>query len=438
MHHRPTRFRLAALGAVAALALAGCANQPAETETPMEPSSMEPAPSSAEACAMLAEDPGWYGDNREKLNEMIASVGECGGEGDVANGAPLALFDWDNTVVKNDIGDATTFWMLANGHVLQPADWATFSAFFTPEAGAALTAACGALAEPGQPLPTNTEAGVACADEIVSVYSEGTTTAGDEAFADYNARRVEPQYAFAAQLLAGYTEAEATAFAAQARTQNLAADEGTKQMVGSTEVTGWVRYYDQVTDLIEVLQANGFDVRVVSASAEPVVRAWAEELGIGTDKVMGVKMQLEGDKMTSTLVACGGDEASMTYIEGKRCRVNEEIYGITGPAAFETAPEGQRPAFGAGDSDTDISFMVDSTEMRLVMNRNKTELMCHAYDNEDGKWIINPMFIDPKGQQAEPYKCSTAGEIQPDGSMGPLNDMNGNLIEDQADTVFGS
>lgn len=135
MHHRPTRFRLAAQGAVAALALAGCANQPAETETPMEPSSMEPAPSSAEACAMLAEDPGWYGDNREKLNEMIASVGECGGEGDVANGAPLALFDWDNTVVKNDIGDATTFWMLANGHVLQPADWATFSAFFTPRPG---------------------------------------------------------------------------------------------------------------------------------------------------------------------------------------------------------------------------------------------------------------------------------------------------------------
>ena len=33
---------------------------------------------------------------------------------------------------------------------------------------------------------------------------------------------------------------------------------------------------------------------------------------------------------------------------------------------------------GAGDSDTDISFMVDSTEMRLVINRNKTELMCQV------------------------------------------------------------
>ncbi len=49
--------------------------------------------------------------------------------------------------------------------------------------------------------------------------------------------------------------------------------------------------------------------------------------------------------------------------------------------------------------------MTDSTEMRLAINRNKTEIMCHAYDNEDGKWIINPMFIDPKGEMDEPYAC---------------------------------
>ncbi|WP_202914987.1 MULTISPECIES: hypothetical protein [unclassified Mycolicibacterium] len=37
-----------------------------------------------------------------------------------------------------------------------------------------------------------------------------------------------------------------------------------------------MRYYPQMQDLVETLRANGFDVRIISASAEPVVRVWAE------------------------------------------------------------------------------------------------------------------------------------------------------------------
>lgn len=408
------------------------------TPTAEASSSTEASPSAdAAACETLPEDPLWYGDNHKKLVAMIEKVGTCGGSNDVKEGAPLALFDWDNTVVKNDIGDATTYWMLANGKVLQPADWAKVSTWITEDAAKALTDACGSLAEVGKPLPTNEASGAKCADEILSVYGDGETTTEKEAFKGYNARRVEPQYAFAAQLHAGYTEKEIQEFATLAREANLKAAEGTEDKVGTEEVTGWVRYYDQITDLIKALQANGFDVRIVSASAEPVVRAWAEPLGLTGDKVLGVTMVKDGDKLTAKLEGCGGDDEAMTYIEGKRCRVNELIYGITGEKAFETAPEGQRPVFGAGDSDTDISFMIDATEARLAINRNKTELMCHAYDNEDGKWLINPMFIEPKDKKDEAYKCSTNGEILPDGGTGPLKDIAGNLIEDQEDTVFG-
>ena len=420
----------------AVLLLSACASQSA---APAEQASSSAAPSTSATslCEALPADPGWHGDNHARLSAMIKKLGECGGSGDVTKGAPLALFDWDNTVVKNDIGDATTFWMLANGRVLQPTDWAKVSTFMTPAAAQALTAACGSLTEPGQPLPTNTEGGTSCADEILSVYSDGATTGGAEAFTGFNHRRIEPQYAFAAQLLSGYTEDEVKAFAAQARDQNLKAAEGAKQKVGSKEVTGWIRYYEQVTGLIKTLKGNGFDVRIVSASAEPVVRAWAEPLGLSGDRVMGVTQVLNGDKLTGRLTSCGGDPEAMTYIEGKRCRVNEQIYGLTGPEAFLPAPEKQRPAFGAGDSDTDISFMIDATELRLVINRNKTELMCNAYDDEDGKWIINPMFIKPLQQKEEPYPCSTGGEILADGRTGPLKDSNGNLVADQKDTVFG-
>lgn len=395
--------------------------------------------STDQACQMLNADLEWYGDNRERLDEMIARVGECGGSGDVADGAPVALFDWDNTVVKNDIGDAQTYWMLNNGKVLQPRDrdWTTMSNWMTDEAARALSAACDTLAEPGQPLPTNTEEGRACADEIVSVYGEGETTGGEDAFENFNARRIEPQYAFAAQLLSGYTADEIKAFAKEVRTQNLEAPEDTKQLVGTTEVTGWVRYYDQIVDLIAVLQANGFDVRIISASAQPVAQAWGEEIGIAPDKVMGVITLPDADgKLTPKLTSCGTDTESITYIEGKRCRVNEEVFGIDPSVSFEVADMDHRAALAAGDSDTDVSFMMDATELRLVINRNKTELMCYAYNNEDGKWLINPMFIDPKDKKDEPYPCSTEGEILPNDEKGPLTESDGDVIPDQEDTVF--
>ena len=432
-----SKFSTLALIALAASTtmLSACGGSPHNAASQ---SASAPGQSANSTCEPLTVTQGWYGNNRERLDAMIKETGTCGGSGDVANGAPLALFDWDNTVVRNDIGDATAFWLVANSKVLQPSDWRQVSSFLTPAAVEELTSACSSLAEPGQPLPTGSEAGMACADAIVSVYSEGTTTSGEKAFEDFNARRIEPQYAFAAQLQAGYTDEEVAGFASQAREQNLAADEGATQKVGSKEVTGWVRYYDQITDLIKTLQNNGFDVRIISASAEPVARVWAEPLGLTGNKVMGVSMAHDGDKITSSLMPCGGDEASMPYIEGKRCRVNQDVLGITGPDAFKPAPEEKRQAFSAGDSDTDVSFMIDATKLRLAINRNKTELMCNAYDNEDGKWLINPMFIQPKGQKADPYPCSTSGEILPDGGTGPLKDIAGNLIEDQQDTVFGS
>ena len=68
---------------------------------------------------------------------------------------------------------------------------------------------------------------------------------------------------------------------------------------------------------------------------------------------------------------------------------------------------GKLNSLKAGDSEGDFFFLKDATEARLVINRNKTELMCHAYANSDGKWLINPMFIHPKPQKTSDYDCHT-------------------------------
>ncbi|TXI63458.1 HAD family hydrolase [Mycolicibacterium mageritense] len=383
-------------------------------------------------CRTLAADPGWYGDNRDRIDKLIGELGTCGANGSVADGAPLALFDWDNTMVKNDIGDATFFWMVRNGKLRAPAggDWASTSPYLTPQAAAALAKAC-AAAKPGQPMPTDTDTG--CADELVSVYTDGETRAEEPAFAGFNARRFEPSYAWAAQMLAGWRESELTGFAEAARRENLDAPEGAEQKVGSDDETGWVRYYPQMRDLVETLRANGFDVRIISASAEPVVRVWAADLGFTPDKVMGVRTERDGDVLTSKLVPCGG-ETAIPYIEGKRCRVNEEVFGVKGAAAFEQQPEPKRAAFAAGDSDTDVTFLSDATGLRLVLNRQKTELMCTAYDNSDGRWLVNPMFIKPM-DKGDTYDCATEGYIEPSGKEAPLHRADGSVVPDQEDRV---
>ncbi len=397
-----------------------------------------PEESADGSCAQLAVADGWYGDNAQRLQEMIDANATCDGATPEGGAQPMAVFDWDNTVVKNDIGDATTFWMLRNSKVLQPAgrDWATMSDYLTDEATGRLNEVCGDLADPGAPLPTGEKAGEDCAAEILSVYSEGETTDKAAAYEGFDARRIEPAYAFAAQLLEGLTPQQVTEYVTAAKKENLDAAEGTMNEVGGTEVTGWVRIYPQIKDLITTLQDAGFDVRIVSASSQPAVRIWASEVGVDADQVTGVQTLEEGGKLTSTLASCGGDAAAMPYIEGKRCFINEQLLGIPSAQAFEPAPEAQRQVFAAGDSDTDVTFVGDATGLRLAINRNKTELMCNAYANADGKWIVNPMFIAPEPQQKDVYPCATSGRIESDGTQGPLEDADGNVVPDQKDSVY--
>ncbi|MGW0533892.1 haloacid dehalogenase-like hydrolase [Streptomyces sp. NPDC003032] len=429
--------RCTAAAAVLAVAGTGLLGVQATAEA-----TQHPGPK-AEKCPTLTVSEGWYGDNKARLQRMVDQYGRCG---DGRGAKPVAAFDWDNTVIKNDVGDATMFWLLRNGKIRTPerGDWRTTSRYLTTPAAKALAKACPAT---GTTLPThrNTARSAACADEILSVYSEGTTTSGRAAFDGFDHRRMEPRYAWLAQLTRGWTTRQVKRFAAAAREENLAAPIGTSQRVGTHEVTGWVRYYDQQRDLIRTLKKAGFDVYVVSASPEPVAEVWAAgKGGVGIDArhTIGIRNVTAHGRQTAHLKGCGtaedGDDSMITYIDGKRCWINKEIYGVRGAAAEKVQPARRRQVFAAGDSDTDISFLRDATGLRLVLNRNKNELMCRAYDNGDRRWLVNPMFIEPKGEKAGPYPCATTGYTERDGRAGPVRRTDGSVIPDQKDTVHGT
>ena len=93
---------------------------------------------------------------------------------------------------------------------------------------------------------------------------------------------------------------------------------------------------------------------------------------------------------------------------------------LDGPAAAAVQTNtADRPVFCAGDSDTDTSFLQDATGLKLVLNRNKKELMCNAYGDFGGNWLVNPMFLAPKERLERGYACSVDACKDATGLAGP-------------------
>ncbi|MBE7479046.1 MAG: haloacid dehalogenase-like hydrolase [Polyangiaceae bacterium] len=341
---------------------------------------------------------------------------------------PVAVFDWDNTVVKNDIGDATLFWMLKHDVILQPPgkDWGLTNPDLTAAAKSALNAACDAAAAAGTPLPTS--ATPACAAEIMSIYYNGKTAAGAAAWTDANTTTTNQPYAWVSQLQAGHTPAEVRAWAQAAFEENVGAPIGTTQtLFGVSGVAGYLRIYEQIRDLAETLDENGFDVWVVTASPQYVVEAVSEKIGVPPHQVIGIRPVLNAGLITYGFEGCGtlanGQTSLITYYAGKRCWINKVIFGE--PAASQLAPNpdpSKRPVFVAGDSDTDLAMLKDATVLKLVIERHKLEVSCNAWANYQNKWLHQPMFIEPKSAPAAgAFACPTG--VDPDGA--PIKDESG-------------
>ncbi len=141
-----------------------------------------------------------------------------------------------------------------------------------------------------------------------------------------------------------------------------------------------------------------------------------------------------GSRITTTIKGCGGEPdgggEDIPYMEGKRRWLNQEAFGVTGPAAWQRQDAAHRPVVvggGGGDANTDVSMAEDATGAHLVLKRNQA----------DGRWVINPMFIEPLPRKESTYPCASTGQVDPNGSLGPVLREDGSVIPDQLDAVHG-
>ncbi len=357
-----------------------------------------PAPAPAPTC--LSAGATWAGDNAATILNYLKSR--------EPRSRPVAVFDWDNTMIKNDVGAAMVHHVIRQGLARRPASWDEVP-YLTANARRRLAVAC---AGQGRYLPSANRP--ACARELASLYERRTLADGAPAFSGYNRRTYKPSAAWQVHLLAGHTPARVRAMARQVIRRGCAAAVGQTTTVGGLRVPAYLRLYRPMAAVVRRMQRSGFDVWVVSASPQHVVEVFAAQVGVPASRVIGIRSVLDRQgRITRDLRGCGavkdGDNSLITYVEGKRCWIRKVI--------------GRPVSFAAGDSVTDVSFLRDATDLRLVIDRGYPELMCHALNGTGaGRWIINPMFIAPRARRVAPFACSTTACVDPAGAPRPCRD----------------
>lgn len=366
-----------------------------------------PVPDEARAVTTTLREEGWLPENRARLERLVDALA-------ARSGRRVAVLDWDNTMMRGDIGDLVLAHLIERGEVLRapPGD----DPMLTPAAHRAIAGA------PGEGE---------LAQLIAHVAWRGRTPAGEPAFTIPVSRFHRASYALIAQVIAaGRTDDELRAIAREAWARAIEAEVGTIERVGGVELERFARLHHPMIELARALEGAGVEVWIVSASSQPIVEAMAEIAGLSPARVIGVRSVHDAEgRGTAAFEACGEgplETPVITWLEGKRCWINRVIFDLPASRLRERQEDpALRPVFAAGDSDGDLAMLQDATELALALDRHQPRLMCHALA-DPVRWLVQPLFVAPPPPRDEPYPCSTI-----DDALGPIVDARGARIADQ-------
>ncbi|MCW5851661.1 MAG: haloacid dehalogenase-like hydrolase [Anaerolineae bacterium] len=305
----------------------------------------------------------WRPENRAALEDLIGRVGRGGPEYQ-ADAPPFAVFDWDQTVIRHDIGDALFLHQIeALGFAL---DHDEFWTVLDPS-DVTLREQAALLRE----LADDTRADHPTFHALREAVLVGFLRSG----------LLDPQEGFPWQtrLLTGMSEAQIADLTRQAMQKGLTAPLGRRHFQAGGQTLHFhegLRPYAEILDLMRQLEAHGIAAWIVSATNIWAVRVMAEALGVAADRVIGMRTQVIDGKITANL----DGEAVATW--GKVKAIQRTIHPT------------HRPVLVAGDNITDLPMLEYSGDTRLVIDRGVTALRQVAEERAamGERWLVQPMF----------------------------------------------
>lgn len=389
--------------------LLGCSSTPVAPVHSGEPRSRASSAESGDAARLPAG--GWAPANHRALEAWLESVANRDWET-----APVAVFDWDNTCIYNDIGEATFRYQLDRLAIrLTPDELAEhlpeeLDGHRELDSGVSLGDLRADILDAYRQLHPLIVGGDIDAARALPAHRDFRAKAAFLYESLYGSEYIPHTHALVWLVgwLAGYRTEEVNGIV-EATLEQVRAEPNDRitwvsasaGRAGNQEHafrTGLCPH-PEMQALMQALEGAGVRVFVVSASAELVVEAAARALDypIGPEAIFGVRVVID-DGVITTRALPGGDYP-VTYRAGKVDVIRSLI--------------GADPIFVAGDADTDYEMLTEfpGIELRLIINRNKL-------DDEIGALYFEAL----RGQASEGPQTLLQGRDEARCSFQPLHE----------------
>jgi len=348
----------------AALILAACsrkeqAEAPAQ-QTATQTAAAEGKPAvTAKTSAGRALPGAWEADVRNHLLELIAAYGKGGEKYDTGK-PPVAVFDFDNTCIRGDIGRAFYDRMVRERRIRFSDDvWKA-----VPEdKRAALRAAWTELNK----LPEDQRDDSTAMKTFRKLAHQAYWSLCHEAPADQC-------YPWQVRFYAGYQPSTLNRLAYDVINEELKRPLGSEQIKTGPDdpapaiTSSGIRIYDEIRELMFELRRNGFEVYIVTAGPQWVVAGAARHFAVASEYVIGMRTKIKDGKLTSEI------DPPPTFKEGKVQAIQKYI--------------GVQPVLVLGDSWTDAD-MLSYAKHAVLIDRGYADLKERAVQ---AGWWIQPPF----------------------------------------------
>jgi phosphoserine phosphatase len=301
----------------------------------------------------------WGADAREAIVRALAS----------AERGARVLFDFDNTIVRGDLGDVALLALLDHGTLARPSReaWGPL----TDEAHDAIARAFGDRARVGPHEPGH--AGLLAL--LAQVLVRETLPSGRAAFEPSRTSCLRGSYFAMAALVDALTPAERVALAERAWADASArALEATRLVEGHAVATS-IRARPAMLALRTLAEDAGLEAWIVTASHEDLVRTIAPRLGFAAERVIGARPSRSLADWPRVEGA-----AVMTYDVGKRAHVAHHAEGMPIARALAHTP---RIAIACGDADTDHAMLEDARAAIVLVDRGQPRVSALAARRRD-------------------------------------------------------
>ena len=304
----------------------------------------------------------WVLEVKATLETLIQRYGKMGEAYDPAD-RPIAVFDWDDTVIFNDVGMGVFYFQIDELQFNFELEefWNLIPPNYNREV-------CRANYEKIRNLPINEAKKLPAYQRYRKFFTQ--------AFHDlWQSEGTAHLALLQAQLMVGFSPEEIVLIAKKAIDLEMSMPCGLVSIqeseADSNPVTArhGIRIYQEIRDLINLMQLHGFDVWIVTGACKYIVQPFAEKCGIPSDRVIGIEMAVQHGKFTDQPVE------PVPYEDGKPEAIRRYI--------------GKKPVFAAGNSQGDMAMMRYCEDTALLIDCGDPYLQQKSVELG---WLVQPQF----------------------------------------------